>query len=123
MGIVVQDMATSLAFYRRLGFDLPAKADGEPHVEYELAGGLKVAWDTVATVESFTPGYHRPKESGIGLAFECDSPAEVDNSYDTLVAAGAVGERKPWDAFWGMRYASLLDPDGYGIDLFANLSG
>jgi len=31
VGIVVEDMARSLAFYRRLGFDLPATADAEPH--------------------------------------------------------------------------------------------
>jgi hypothetical protein len=27
----------------------------------------------------------------------------------------------PWDAFWGMRYATVADPDGNGIDLYANL--
>ena len=119
--IVVEDMAASLAFYRRLGFDLPASADAEPHTEHELPGGLKIAWDTVATVESFTPGYKRPSSSGIALAFECADPAEVDSTYADLVGAGAPGEHKPWDAFWGMRYATVLDPDGYGIDLFAKL--
>ena len=33
IGIVVQDMARSLALYRRLGLDLPPEADGEPHVK------------------------------------------------------------------------------------------
>ncbi len=33
VGIVVADMARSLAFYRELGFDLPASDDSEPHVE------------------------------------------------------------------------------------------
>ena len=39
-------MARSLAFYRRLGFDLPAEADAETHVEAALPGGLRIAWDT-----------------------------------------------------------------------------
>ena len=37
VGIVVADMAASLAFYRRLGLDIPAEADAEPHVELTLA--------------------------------------------------------------------------------------
>ena len=26
---------------------------------------------------------------------------------------------KPWDAFWGQRYAVLHDPDGHQVDLYA----
>jgi hypothetical protein len=28
---------------------------------------------------------------------------------------------KPWDAFWGQRYAVVHDPDGNGVDLLAPL--
>jgi len=41
--------------------------------------------------------------------------------YENLVGAGHHGELKPWDAFWGMRYAVVHDPDGNGVDLFAQL--
>lgn len=34
--VVVSDMAASLAFYRRLGIDLPDGADDQPHVEADL---------------------------------------------------------------------------------------
>ncbi|MFD1052454.1 VOC family protein [Kibdelosporangium lantanae] len=50
-----------------------------------------------------------------------DTPAEVDATYAAMVAAGYKGHREPWDAFWGMRYAVLHDPDGNGVDLHANL--
>ena len=40
IGLVVSDMAASLAFYRRLGLDIPADADSAPHVEATLPGGL-----------------------------------------------------------------------------------
>jgi catechol 2,3-dioxygenase-like lactoylglutathione lyase family enzyme len=50
IGVVVEDMARSLAFYRRLGLDVPAGADGEQHVEVGLPGGLKLAFDTVETI-------------------------------------------------------------------------
>ena len=26
---------------------------------------------------------------------------------------------EPFDAFWGQRYATVLDPDGNAVDLFA----
>jgi uncharacterized glyoxalase superfamily protein PhnB len=45
----------------------------------------------------------------------------VDKRYGELVAAGYEGHKEPWDAFWGMRYAVLHDPDGNGVDLFAAL--
>ena len=121
VGIVVADMPRSLAFYRQLGFDLPPGADAEPHVEATLSGGLRVAWDTVETIRSFDPEWTPPVGGHrIGLAFLCD-PAEVNTTYAALVAAGYQGHHEPWDAFWGQRYAIVLDPDGNAVDLFAPL--
>ncbi|MFL6036949.1 MAG: glyoxalase, partial [Gaiellaceae bacterium] len=28
---------------------------------------------------------------------------------------------EPFDAFWGQRYATVVDPDGNAVDLFAPL--
>ena len=122
IGLVVTDMAASLAFYRRLGLDIPASADNEPHVEVTLPGGLRLAWDTVETIRSFDPSWS-PATGGprVALAFRCDTPEEVDRLYEDLVAAGYEGHLKPWDAFWGQRYAVVHDPDGNGVDLFAAL--
>lgn len=121
-GIVVADMAASLAFYRRLGLDIPAEADGEPHVQCDLAPGLALVWDTVETITSFDPHWEAPKGSArTGIGFDCGEPPAVDALYASLVEAGYHGELPPWDAFWGMRYASLQDPDGNGVDLYALL--
>ncbi|MGW7028069.1 VOC family protein [Streptomyces xanthophaeus] len=118
--LVVSDMAASLAFYRRLGLDVPAGADDQPHVEAVLPGGLRVAWDTEETIRSFDPSFTPPTGDGrLGLAFLCDSPAEVDALYAELTGAGYPGHLKPWDAFWGQRYAVILDPDGCEVSLFA----
>ncbi|NGO71436.1 glyoxalase [Streptomyces sp. SB3404] len=123
--MVTSDMAASLAFYRRLGLDIPADADGEPHVEAQLPGGLRIAWDSEATVRSFAPEWEPgPRGAGrIGLAFLCDGPADVDKVYAALTGAGYEGRTAPWDAAWGQRYAVLGDPDGNGVDLFAPLTG
>ncbi|NUP22714.1 MAG: glyoxalase [Streptomyces sp.] len=123
IGLVVSDMAASLAFYRRLGLAFPAGAADEPHVEAQLPGGLRLLLDTEATVRSFHADWRPPTGGGSrsGLALRCDSPAEVDSVYAEMVDAGHHGELKPWDAFWGQRYATLHDPDGNGVDLFAPL--
>jgi len=124
VGIVVADMARALAFYRLLGLDVPAQADAEPHVEVGLPGGLKLAFDTEATIAGFHPAWTPPTGGGrVGLAFALPDPAAVDAAYAEVVGAGYHGELAPFDAFWGMRYASVEDPDGTGVDLFALLAG
>jgi catechol 2,3-dioxygenase-like lactoylglutathione lyase family enzyme len=122
IGIVVSDMAASLAFYRRLGLDVPTGADSEPHVEATLPGGLRLAWDTEETIRSFEPDWQPPPHGfRITLAFKCQDPSGVDEAYAELVAAGYEGAKAPWDAFWGQRYATVHDPDGNSVDLFAPL--
>ncbi len=119
LGLVVRDMAKTLSFYRRLGMEIPTNADTEGHVETLLPGGFRFAWDTLEVVQSFNPDYRLPETPQPGLAFLCDSPAEVDQLYAQLVAEGYHGHKEPWDAFWGQRYAVLVDPDNHLVDLFA----
>lgn len=121
IGLVVADMPATLAFYRRLGLDIPAEADSEPHVDVAL-GDLALAFDTRETILSFDPSWTPPSGGArTGLAFAAGSPAEVDAAYAELTAAGVEGHLEPWDAFWGMRYAVVHDPDGNSVDLFAPL--
>ncbi|MFD0308921.1 VOC family protein [Streptomyces sp. NPDC127119] len=123
IGLVVSDMAASLAFYRRLGLTFPEGAERLPHVEAELPGGLRFALDTEDTIRSFHPDWRPPTGGGrVALAFLCDSPADVDATYEALLAAGHKAELKPFDAPWGMRYATVQDPDENGVDLFAHLA-
>lgn len=123
IGLVVSDMAASVAFYRRLGFAFPDGAEDQPHAEAELPGGLRLLFDTEETVRSFLPGWQPPADGGrSSLALRCDAPEEVDALYEELVGSGCHGELKPWDAFWGQRYAVVHDPDGNGVDLFAPLA-
>jgi uncharacterized glyoxalase superfamily protein PhnB len=124
VGIVVSDMGKTLAFYRRLGLAVPVGADDQPHVEVELAGGMRLLFDTEATVRSFHPSWRAGEGGGrIGLALALADPAAVDAAYAELTGAGAHGELAPFDAFWGQRYAVLQDPDGNGVDLYAPLPG
>lgn len=123
IGIVTTDMPASLAFYRLLGLDVPAGAESAPHVEVALPGGMRVLWDTEEVMRSFDPAWTRPAGGGerVGLAFRCAGPAQVDAVYEALTGAGHRGHLKPWDAVWGQRYAVVLDPDGTGVSLYADV--
>lgn len=123
IGLVVDDMAPALAFYRRLGLEFPDGAQSEGHVEASLPGGLRLALDTVEVIKSFEASWTPPTGGHrMSLAFACDSPAEVDSVFASLTGAGYRGQAPPWDAFWGQRYATVLDPSGNTIDLFAPLA-
>ena len=118
IGIVCSDMRRSIAFYGQLGIEFP---EGNGHVEATLLNGVRLMLDTEDVVRSFRPEWGRTTGNQLSLAFECKSPDEVDELYSRVVAAGFEGEKEPWDAFWGHRYAQLRDPDGVGVDLFAAL--
>ena len=118
IGVVVSDLRRSMDFYSRLGLEFPGDAEG--HVEAPNAG-VRFMLDTEETVRSFDPDWKRPDGNSVGVAFLCESAAEVDRLHGELVAAGAQSHKEPWDAFWGQRYAQVRDPDGHAVDLFAPL--
>lgn len=121
IGIVVRDMRDSLAFYRRLGLNIPEGAEDEPHAEATTPSGLRVAWDTAELIQQIDSTWTEPTGGHrIALAFLCSSPADVDAKYEELAHLGH-GHSEPWDAFWGQRYAIVKDPDGNAVDLFAPL--
>jgi len=121
VGIVVSDMAASLRFYRLLGMDIPLSADTEPHVEVTLPGGFRIAWDSLAMMQGIYPGWRDRVGHRMTFAFKCESPAEVDALHEQVVQGGYASHAAPWDAFWGQRYAVVVDPDGNLIDLFAGM--
>jgi catechol 2,3-dioxygenase-like lactoylglutathione lyase family enzyme len=121
-GIVVSDMARSVAFYRRLGLDFPEGSESEGHVEAETGGGVRYMLDTEDVIASFDPDWKRPTDGHLhGGAFRCETPQEVNSVYAELLEAGGSAYKEPWDAFWGQRYAQLRDPDGTVLDLYAPL--
>ena len=94
-----------------LGMHRPDEADAS-----RLAG---------KTREKFTQpdsGFTRPQGGhAMALAFECESPSAVDRTYAALTKAWHRSVHEPWDAFWGQRYATVLDPDDNPVDLFCPL--
>lgn len=111
-------MARSIQFYRLVGLDVPETPD-EGHVDALLPSGVRLMLDSEEVIRSFRPDWTRAPGNQISVALECSNPGEVDEVYARAVTAGFHGEKEPWDAFWGQRYAQLADPDGVPVDLYA----
>jgi uncharacterized glyoxalase superfamily protein PhnB len=121
IGIVSADIAESVRFYRLLGLDVPDPADRpDGHIDVDLGNGVRLMFDTEDVVRSFEADWERTDGNQVSIAFECDSPAQVDEVYARIVEAGFASRKEPWDAFWGQRYAQVSDPDGVPVDLYAS---
>lgn len=122
--IIVSDITASIAFYRHLGLDFQIDPGYDEHAGCDLPGGIHLMLDEEKFTTTARPGWERAEGSPpVFLAFQFGSPADVDAKYAELTAAGYRGSREPWDAFWGHRYATVLDPDGNGVDLYCPLPG
>jgi len=121
LGIVCKDINTSLRFYGLLGVPVPMDSEGEDHVEAVLPNGLRLMFDALELVKQINPNWTAPVGHRMGMAFQCGSPAEVDETYQDVLEEGFAGVSEPFDAFWGQRYAQVSDPDGNVVDLFAPL--
>ena len=121
VGIVTRDIAESCRFYRTLGLSVPEPPAGDDHFDVELPNGLRLMWDTETLIKQLDPDWQRPEGHALALAFQCADAAEVNATYTRLLEAGFRGKKEPFDAFWGQRYANVVDPDGNVVDLFAQL--
>ena len=121
-GIICSDVEASLTFYRLLGVPFDEFDPEIGHYEAQLSGGVKLMLDSEAVMASFVADFETPKGNDrMSLAVECEAPADVDEAYRTVVSAGSASVKEPFDAFWGQRYATVADPDGNHVDLYAGL--
>jgi len=118
INLVVSDMEATVAFYRRLGLDIP---DTDPafqvhHRSARFRGGIDFDIDSVEFARHWDKGWR----SGSGvIGFKLASREQVDVVYADLTSAGYVGQQEPYDAFWGARYAIVEDPDGNPVGLMS----
>ncbi|HWL05159.1 MAG TPA: VOC family protein [Xanthobacteraceae bacterium] len=110
----VADLARSIRFYEALGFRRHM-ADAEGVAFFE-AGGAALAlfpWDALAA-DAAVPDQPRPQAfRGTTLAWNCNSPAEVDEVFAHALACGAAEMKKPQPTFYGGYCCYFADPDGH----------
>jgi uncharacterized glyoxalase superfamily protein PhnB len=116
--LVVTDMEASVAFYRKLGLAIP---DTDPqwqdhHRTAAVPNGIDFDLDSSEFARYWNQGWQR----GMGvLGFRVGSREQVDEIYQDLVEAGHRGQQPPYDAFWGVRYAVVEDPDGNAVGIMS----
>lgn len=108
----VADVGRSRSFYDALGWK--ASSASQPSVAFYDAGGVvfslfaRSSLAADAGIADSAPGF-----SGVALAHNVASPAEVDRVLVAAVAAGARLVKPGQKAFWGGYSGYFADPDGH----------
>ena len=120
LNLVAEDVEATLAFYRRLGVEIPETAvwrtDTGPHHVQAPVGDADVDIDSRALAAAYNQGFdpNDPVARTL-IGFRVATRDAVDSLYAELTGAGAAGLQEPHDAFWGARYAIVRDPDGRSV--------
>lgn len=108
----VKDMTASLAFYKYLGFKTYEQGNNPPIVFFdndgtklELCPIKELAKDINADEP---PAVQTSGFSGISLAINVHSIAEVDEIFNKVVKAGGVIAKKPEKIHYGMDILAIL---------------
>jgi predicted lactoylglutathione lyase len=127
IGLIVEDMARSLAFYERLGVDIPEGSEGKSHVQIKMGSGLTFFLDSAP--DRWDPRFAKNAELNQGqasagypfvLEFYLKERATLDQKYQDLIGFGYQGHRDPYETQFGMYFAMIKDPDGNVILLSAD---
>lgn len=123
INIFVRDMEATIAFYRLLGLDVPDAFEWPPgsaatHVEVPMPGGHYLAFDNHEMARIWNTRFDAGrKEGNIVVGLLVDTRDDVDRIYRAVEEAGYRVGQPPYDAFWGSRYAIVIDPDGNQVGL------
>jgi catechol 2,3-dioxygenase-like lactoylglutathione lyase family enzyme len=125
INLVCGDLDASIAFYRRLGMEIPdarvwRTPSGAHHAsaaEQSAAQGIDFDLDSTAFAPHWNTGWKGRTDlrSRVVVGFGVPTRADVDG-------AGYRGLQEPWDAFWGARYAIIEDPEGIAVGLMSPIS-
>ena len=102
----VRDMARSVEFYQKLGFEL-------------LYGGESATFSSLQAGEAFVNLSANPRYEHRSWGRVIFRVVDVDGLHRAFTAAGLKPE-SPRDAAWGERFFHIHDPDGHELS-FAEL--
>jgi predicted lactoylglutathione lyase len=109
--LLVEDIARSVAFYRRLGVEFAQGAEERADVGVDIGDGRTIIWTT--TFGRNDPNRQPPGGgSRIMLEFFVESNAAVDEKFAELMAAGYHAVREPFTTNFDAYMCLVDDPDG-----------
>ncbi len=119
IGIVSRNPKATIAFYQEFGLEF-IESGGADHYEATMGNGLRLMVDSIELMKKLVPSWQLASGTAIVLCFKQKTTDEVDALVKKLDTLGHTIIKPPFDAFWGQRYASVADPDGNQIDIFAD---
>ncbi len=111
----VTDLERSLRFYRD-GLGLPTTRKAEDGIVFfQMRGTILELFPYGELAKDVGPGWDVPRSkfTGITIAHNVRTKAEVDEVIAAAVAAGGRLEKPAEDTFWGGYSGYFSDPDGY----------
>jgi len=123
INLVARNLHETLAFYRRLGVEIPDQAvwrtaSGAHHATADTDVGVDLEFDSEKLARAYNAGF-AAKRGRVVIGLSLESRDAVDLAWANLIADGAPGLQPPFDAFWGARYAIVEDPDGNPVGLMS----
>lgn len=115
----VKDIGESLKFYRSIGFEASVTGDEEqPTIVFFKNEGSKLELFPLEELAKDINAENPPALStggfsGITLAYNAKSEAEVDMIFQSVKKVGANVVKEPQTLSWGGYGGYFLDPDGY----------
>lgn len=107
----VRDLDASIAFYRRLGLDVPGPVGGRPVAVHRMGSGVSLLL-TTSFASRYDPSFERPARGYQQLLeFYVGEDAKVRNAWSALTGAGYHGRMPPTKTA-GPFAAMVDDPDG-----------
>lgn len=118
-GIMVDDMAEMIGFYRDiLGFEI--KEDETTSNVFLQKDGTLFLLFRKADFEKMTESkfaYCTGVNGHFEIALSVDDYGQVDETFDKVVAAGAQSIMEPTTEPWGQRTCYVADPEGNLIEI------
>ena len=108
----VADVQKSAAFYERLGWKR-SSTSVETTVFFNLGGLVLSLYGRSALAEDAHVADGRPGFSGVSIAQNQASKAEVERVLAEAVTAGATLAKAAEEVFWGGYSGYFADPDGH----------
>jgi len=111
----VADVACSIAFYERLGFERKFKASGEEVAFFDTGGSVLALypWAKLAGEAGLSGGRSAQEFLGATLAWNCNSEAEVNEVLAFAQSGGARLLRAAEATHYGGYAGYFADPDGH----------
>jgi catechol 2,3-dioxygenase-like lactoylglutathione lyase family enzyme len=132
INLVCGDLDASIAFYRRLGVEIPdvavwRTATGGHHAnagDQAEEQAIDFDLDSTAFAQRWNSGWNGRTDlrGRVVVGFGVPKRTDVDDVFRDMIGAGYRGLQEPHDAFWGARYAIVEDPDGIAVGLMSPVS-